>query len=187
VANVILSMFVTLDGFISGPTGELDWLPESDDTSNDVIDTLENADGILLGHTTYTVFEQYWPTAASDPRTYPADIHVAERLNALPKYVFSSEALKVAWQNTTVVTEPPEHAAAELKRENPGNLVVFGGADLFGSLMAAGLIDELRLSVAPVLLGDGTSLFTGTRPRRDLTLVEAKQMEPGFVRLHYRL
>ena len=90
-------------------------------------------------------------------------------MNALPKYVFSSEALKVTWQNTTVVTEPPEHAAAELKREKPGNLVVFGGADLFGSLMAAGLIDGLRLSVAPVLLGDGTSLINGheTPPRSD--------------------
>ena len=186
MGKVMLAMYVTLDGFISGPNGELDWLPESEDTSRDNIEILSNAKGILLGRETYSVFEAYWPAAVTSPSTYPADIPLAHLLNDLTKYVFSSTLSAVSWKNTNLVKDRAEDVVPKLKRESGGDLVIFGGAALAQSLMRVGLIDEYRLSVAPLALGKGKPLFQGIDHRSNFKLVETKTMDPGFVGLRYR-
>lgn len=186
MGKAILSIYVTLDGFISGPSGELDWLPESEDTSMDNLEMLENADGILFGRETYKVFEGYWPTALSNPDIYPPDIPLAQRLDALPKYVFSSKLDGVHWKNTSIIKNRAEEAVAQLKLEKAGDLVVYGGPVLAQSLMKVGLIDEYRLSVAPLVLGKGNSLFKDLGYLSKLKLVATKVMEPGFVKLCYQ-
>src|ERR1700716_2411381 len=126
MGKVTLAMYVTLDGFISGPNGELDWLPESEDTSKDNIEILSNAKGILLGRETYSVFEAYWPAAVISPTTYPADIPLARRLTALPKYVFPSTLATVNWKNATLFKDRAENVVPRLKSETSGDLVIFG-------------------------------------------------------------
>ncbi len=186
MGKVILSIYVTLDGFISGPNGELDWLPESEDTSKDNIEMLENADGILFGREIYKVFEDYWPTALSNPDIYSPDIPLAQRLDALPKYVFSSKLEGVHWKNTSIIKNRAEEAVAHLKLGKAGDLVVYGGAVFARSLMKAGLIDEYQLSVAPLVLGRGKSLFKDLGYLSKLKLIATKVMEPGFVKLCYQ-
>ena len=179
-------MYVTQDGFISGPSGELDWFPESEDTSKDSIKMLENADGILSGREIYKVFEDYWPTALSNPDIYPPDIPLAQRLDAFPKYVFSSKLDGVHWKNTSIVKNRAEEAVAQLKCQKAGDLIVYGGAVLARLLMKAGLLDEDQLSVAPLIVGRGKSLYKDLGYLSKLKLVTTKVMEPAFVKFYYQ-
>ena len=185
MGKLVWSVFTTLDGRISGPRDELDWLPESEDTSLDSIEVLATASAVLLGRRTYSIFEDYWPAASSASSTYPPDLPLAHRLNALPKYVFSSTLTHIHW-NTTIVAEPALPAIARLKKQLSGDLVIFGSGVLARSLIDADLIDEYRLTVLPLVLGAGARLFGARGPRADLELVGTKVLKPGFVSLHYR-
>ncbi len=113
------------------------------------------------------------------------DIPLARRLDALPKYVFSSKLHGVHWKNTSIIKTRAQEAVAQLKLEKAGDLIVYGGAVLAQSLMKVGLIDEYQLSVAPLVLGKGKSLFKDLGYLSKLKLVATKVMEPGFVKLCY--
>ena len=185
MGKLILSIYVTLDGLLSGPNGELDFLPESEGTSQAGVAILENAAAILLGGKTYKIFEDYWPTAESDPHTYPPDVAVAKRLNAVPKYVVSESISEVHW-NTTIIKNDALAKIRKLKQELAGDIVVFGGARLAQSLMEADLFDEFHIQVVPIILGNGKPLFKADGKRRTLELVSAKSLDGAVVDLHYR-
>jgi dihydrofolate reductase len=175
-------MVVTLDGFYEGPNGELDW-PNVDAEFNEFsISQLNDIDSLLFGRVTYEGMASYWPT----PDALEFDPVIAERMNSIPKVVFSKSLTEATWQNSTLTSEDIGTVVPKLK-EQPGKaLAVFGSPALTVSLLEAGLVDELRVMVMPILLGGGKSLFTGLRERVHLKLGTTTVFSSGNVLVTYR-
>lgn len=185
--KVILSTFITLDGFTSGPNGELDWMPGSKDHPDTEVDScifrmLDDVDTILLGSATYELFVEFWPTATTKEEI------IADKLNAIPKLVFSRTLDKVGWGkwgNARLAKGTLSDEIIGLKRQPGKNMVMFGSASLARSCMELGLIDDYQLFVAPIILGNGKPLFKGTKDKVDLRLANFKKFESGVVLLSY--
>ena len=187
--RLTVTQFVTLDGVSQGP-GSADedtsdgfarggWLvPHMDEAFvRQASDWLDDADGLLLGRRTYEAFARDWPAI-----TDPADPFTG-RMNALPKYVVSRTLEHGSWAPTTVLRDEAQVAAL---RARPGReLQVHGSARLAGSLLAAGLVDRLRLVVAPTVLGAGRRLLTTTPDAAGFRLVRHAATPAGVLLLEY--
>jgi dihydrofolate reductase len=172
-------MSVTLDGFMEGPNRELDYTAEVQDPDFDryASDMLKSIDAILLGRRTYQLFANYWPSATGPD---------ADRLNALPKIVFSRTLEKVDWNNSRLGSRDVLGEVARLKQQPGKDLALFGSANLASLLMGHGLIDEYRMLVTPVILGRGTPMFQDVEDRIALQLVTATPWSSGIMALYYR-
>ncbi|MBT2554780.1 dihydrofolate reductase family protein [Arthrobacter sp. ISL-5] len=181
--------FLTLDGVMQGPGGREEdpsggfefggWLvPHYDDDMGRIVDGwFAQADAILLGRTTYEMFHPYWKQV-TDP-----DNAVAAALNRLPKYVVSNTLTDPEWNNTTVLSGNFLEAIDDLKAEPGRELQVHGSHRLARALHDAGLVDEYRLFIFPVVLGQGKRLFeTGAVPST-FTLAGSKATSTGAVYL----
>jgi dihydrofolate reductase len=174
--RLILYMSMSLDGFAARKDHVIDWLGRSrehDPRRQRATAELLGQTGLLvLGGGVYREMAQAWPGSTSPTGTL---------MNTLPKVVFSSTLEDVDWSNTRLSRRSAEEEIRELKREDGGDLVVFGGAAFARSLAASGLIDEYRINVQPVALGEGLPLFHGLpRPLR-LELVSSTAYADGVV------
>jgi dihydrofolate reductase len=154
MASLVLKMSISLDGFVAPPDGSSDWAAagRSDDGARWTVETLSNAGAHLMGAATYAGWAGYWP-GASGP--------IAEAMNEVPKVVFSNSLTSVDWAGTSIVTGDLADAVTRLKQERSGGyLLAQGGVRFARSLVEAGVIDEYRLVVHPVVLGAGERLFT---------------------------
>ena len=170
---------ITLDGFFEGPTSwsldflHLAWEPEMQRHS---LDQLASADALLFGRITYQGMSQYWQTAAGEDAAY---------MNSLPKLVFSRTLDRADWNNTRLVKENAVEEVRELKSKGSGNIFVFGSANLSATLIQAGLFDEYRLAIVPIVLGAGRTLFGRDLARLPMKLLEARPLSSGCVILRY--
>jgi dihydrofolate reductase len=168
----------TLDGCFEGAEPwslgfhETAWGEELERLS---LEQLDDLGAILFGRATYQGMAAYWTKATGS---------IAERMNALDKVVFSSTLPSADWRNTRLVHGDPAAAVAALKREPGKDLYVFGSAKLCDALSRAGLFDEYRICVAPVVLGAGAPLWK-PGPERRLRLLEARALATGAVVLRY--
>lgn len=189
--RITLTEFVTLDGVSQGP-GSPDedttdgftyggWLvPHMDGTFvQRASDWLDLADGLLFGRRTYEAFARDWPEI-----TDPAD-PFAERMNTLPKYVVSSTLTDGSWQPTTILSGDPAQTVADLKTRPGRELQIHGSARLGDALLQAGLIDTLRLVIAPTVLRSGRRLLTGYGAPSGLRLVQHEATPNGLLLLEY--
>ena len=177
-------MLVSVDGFIEGPSGDLDWFRDGDPHFERYCDEMIDSVGLALyGRRSYRLMENYWPNAELSPRS-PADHAFAVKMNALPKVVLSTTLKEAQWNNTQIVRDRVGERIAALKREPGKPIVAWAGAGLVTTLTQLGLVDEYRLIVQPILLGAGTPLFQGIG-RRDLTLVRTTQLGPQLSVLCY--
>jgi dihydrofolate reductase len=179
-----LSVFenVTLDGYFSGPNGDLSWAKQNvDDEWNQFVE--ENASGggiLLMGRVTYEMMIQYWPT----PQAAQNDPVVAEGMNNRPKIVFSRTLNKPTWNNTSVIRGD---IAAEVKRlKGQGqDMTILGSGSIVSQLTEAGLIDEYKFSVNPVVIGKGRTIFEGVKDKVSLKLTKLRSFKNGNVVLQY--
>jgi dihydrofolate reductase len=149
VRRIINSTYVTLDGVIQNPQ---DWpsLGGFSDEGNQIqAELLERCDAVLMGRRTYEAFAPVWSARSGDL--------VSDRMNALPKYVVASTLADPQWHNTTVIDHDPIEAIRGLKQQPGADIVQYGFGPLSHALMAAGLLDELRLWVHPFFVGTGTA------------------------------
>ena len=186
--KIIAAQVVSVDGFIEGPSGELDWV----DTWEDPFDLLPQIDTCILGRGMYPGYEQYWGAILADPKAIlpvtgrvatKGEIDYAHFAERTPHILLSRTLDKVAWKNTRIVRDI--EAIRQVKHQPGKDIHAVGGATLVGSLMNAGLIDELRLVVHPIILGSGKALFKDVKARHALKFVDAKRLESGLVRLTY--
>lgn len=184
--NVILLMHVSLDGFVTDPTGGIDWIRLDDEIFEDVGHLTDSADTALYGRVTFQMMESYWPTAAQSPHATQHDIQHANWVNPIPKIVFSRTLEHVAWENTRIVRADIPAEIARLKAQPGKDLLMLGSAATAHTFMQLGLIDEFRLNISPVLVGGGLPLFPNRQPLRNLHLESAKTYPSGVVGLHYR-
>ena len=186
--KVIANEWLTLDGVVQAPsyadedlTGGFEhggWHARYfDDLSmNWVIENVRGAGGFVLGRGTYQMFAAHWPTAPEDQQV------LAEPLNTLPKYVASTTlAEPLGWQNSRLLRGDVGAALRALKAEQGRDLHVIGSPGLVQSLMALGLVDELRLMIDPLVVGGGKRLFRDDGALRPLRLVDSTVTTTGAV------
>jgi len=178
-------MVTTLDGFHSGPNGEFDWPNVDDEFDEFSIRQMNDIDTLLFGRATYEYMAQFWPS----PEALKADPVTAERMNRIHKVVFSSTLKETTWENSELVDTTDTDAAAtvtELKQQpGDGDLALFGSPRFTASLLQAGVVDEVRVMVNPILLGGGVTLFTGLTDRVKLQLKRTITFSNGNVLLCY--
>ena len=172
----------TLDGFSEGPNGQFDWLVPDDEFNDFAAHQLDEADTIGFGRVTYEHMAAYWPTELA--RVNPQAI--TSRMNTKPKIVFSTTLEKADWSNTTIIGGEAVEQVGKLKTAPGGELLVVGSAHLTANFAAAGVLDELRVMVCPIVIGQGRSLFEGLKGRHALSLAHVRQFASGLVLLTYR-
>jgi dihydrofolate reductase len=170
---------VSLDGCADHRMGIAD-----DELHDFATEFLGRVDAALFGRVTYELMASYWPVAPGDPSATKSVIEFANRINAMPKIVFSKTLEKAEWHNTRLVREDAVEEVKRLKEEPGGDLSV-GGLSLATALMGEGLIDEHWLLIHPVVWGKGKRLFEGLNVRRNLKFVDTRTFRSGVVVLHY--
>jgi dihydrofolate reductase len=143
-------------------------------------------DTILFGRITYQLFEEYWPKAAMDPEISKENKIIADKINEMTKVVFSKYLKKVTWNNSLLFHDNLEEEVKKLKEKKGSDIVIYGSGTIARQLAAAGLIDEYRLMVNPVILGKGKNLFAEIRHKINLTLIKTKPFRGGNVLLYYK-
>jgi dihydrofolate reductase len=173
--SVIVSTYVTLDGVMEAPEK---WVFRfwNDEHAKYAHDQLFASDALLMGREVYEEFAASWPSRTTE---------FADRMNSLPKYVVSRTLEEAAWNNSTIIKENVAEEVSKLKQQPGQDILMYGGADLMGTLMGHDLIDEYRLWVHPVVLGSGKRLFDGVGGQNILRLVATKTFGSGVVVLTY--
>jgi dihydrofolate reductase len=182
MSKVILFNLVTLDGFFEGPNREIDWHNVDEEFNEFAIDQLNSTDGLLFGRVTYDMMASYWPTETAIVN----DPIVANKMNTLPKFVFSRTLEKADWKNTRLIKGDAADEISKLKQQAGKDLFIFGSADLSSALTKLDLIDEYRIIVNPILLGSGYPLFKGIDHPLKLKLLKTKTFRNGNVLLYYQ-
>ena len=185
--KVILHMMTTLDGCVSGPAGELDWLFafRNDDRGRYLLDFYRSVDAILVGRVTYDSMASFWPGAEKSKAGSDQDREFAKVMNSQKKYVFSKTLDKARWANSEAVRGGLTDEVAMLRAQPGKDMVLSGGVSIAKSFMELGLVDEYRLIVHPVVLGVGRRLFEGLGTKLSLKLVDSKRFDDGVVAMRY--
>lgn len=182
--RMIYSMSVSLDGFIAGPGGEIDWSPPDAELHRFHNERVREIGAQLCGRRIYEEM-LYWETADSNPAAPEYVLEFARIWQDLPKIVFSRTLEKVEG-NARLAGDRVAEEVAELKRQ-PGKDLAVGGAGLASTLIELGLVDEYQLFVSPVVLGGGTKYFPAMEKRIDLELIETRTFGSRVVYLRYGL
>lgn len=180
--KVIFFMLTTLDGFYEGPNREIDWHNVDEEFNEFAIEQLNSVDVLLFGRKTYELMAKYWPT----PAAATDDPIVADKMNRLPKIVFSRTLSSVDWQNTRLVKGNMAEEISKLKQQPGKDLIIFGSSDLAATFIQHGLLDEFRIMVNPVVLGSGIPLFKGVYQPLKLKLLKTRTFSSGNVLLYYQ-
>ena len=176
--HVIVDSLISLDGFFAGPRDEIDWFLFDEESMEWSREILRSAGTVLFGRVTYEGMAEYWPTV-------PETEYLSERLNHLPKMVFSRTLVRAAWSPTTIVAASPVETVARLRHEPGQDLVVLGSSSVVSALLRAGLVDDFRLRIQPIILGAGRPLFANQSERHHLRLLSARTFDSGVVALRY--
>lgn len=176
--RIILDLAVTLDGFIEGKNGEVDWCIMDEELGFG--DFLNQIDTILYGRKSYEIWGQYTP----DMEGSDADKEFWELIHSKKKYVFS-RTQKGTDDKAIFINDHILEEVNKLKREPGRDIWLYGGASLITTFINSGLVDEFRLSVHPVVLGEGKPLFVDIKQRLKLKMVQAKTFSSGIVQLIY--
>lgn len=184
--KVVVQEFVTLNGFAAGPNGAVDFVPASTQGDQafgrDQLAFIDTIDTVLLGRVTYGMLAGYWPHV-----TEGAEKLFADKLNATSKVVFSRTLDRApwgTWNEARIVSGAPPDEVAKLKGRAGKDIAVWGSLSLVQSLIKAGLADEYRLVVCPVVLGGGRPLFNES-PSITMTLINVNTLDRGAVALRY--
>src|SRR5262245_20048446 len=186
MGRIVISENVSLDGVVEDPAGvegfrRGGWVGRVGDRGREeaakvLLDEALGAEAQLFGRRTYEFLAARWPSRGGA---------LADRLNAMPKYVVSSTLKNADWSNSTVLHGDAAVEVGRLKRELSGNIVVPGSITLVRMLIECDLVDELRLMIYPVVLGDGNRLFATMTDKLPMRLVDNRTLDDGLVYLRY--
>jgi dihydrofolate reductase len=178
-------MHTTLDGFVAGPNGEMDWIIVNDEMFEYAGKRTNESDTALYGRVTYEMMQSYWPTAAQQPAATKHDIEHSNWYNRVTKVVLSRTMKGANLPNTKIISENVPGEITRLKQSSGKDILIFGSPSASHSLMAEDLIDDYWLFINPILLGRGIPLFKDVRNKTKLKLVETIPFAAGVVCLHH--
>jgi dihydrofolate reductase len=185
MGRIVVTEFISLDGVVEDPGGSEDfqhggWSFEfnrGEEGDKFKLDETMDSEALLLGRVTYEGFAEAWPSREGE---------FADKFNNMPKYVVSTTLSDPDWTNTTVISGDLAEEVARVRDEVDGDIVVHGSASVAQALLDEDLVDELRLMVFPVVLGDGKRLFGKSSEKKTLELVDSKVVGDGVSILVYR-
>lgn len=186
--KVVLWVGMSLDGFTSGENEQLDWLvphatqPEAHAMFERI---RERADTIVLGRVNYEGFFGYWPSVQDDPNASANDKAISRWLDDTPKVVFSRTLSEVTWKNARLARRDAAEEVAALKRERGKDIIIQNSTRLARTLLAADLVDELALTIAPVVVGKGRALLAGLPRQANLDRIELVSAKDGTIITRY--
>jgi len=179
--KIILFNMMTLDGFFEGTNHTIDW-HNVDAEFNEFADEQLNSVGTLIfGRKTYDLMVSYWTT----PTALTNDPVIANQMNSKLKIVFSKTLTKAEWNNTLLIKDNIVTEIEKIKQLPGKDLIILGSADLASTFRQHDLIDEYRIMINPIVLGQGTPLFKQTTERFNLKLIKTKIFNSGNVLLYY--
>lgn len=183
--KLVFFMHTSLDGFVAGLQGEMNWITVDEDIFDFVTTMTENADTALYGRVTYEMMQSYWPTAADQPNASKHDKEHSVWYKNVSKVVLSKTMSAEGLENTVVIANELTENINKIKEQEGKNMLIFGSPRASHSLLGEGLVDEFWLFVNPVLLGQGIPLFKGITETTELQLIESKTFSCGVIALHY--
>jgi dihydrofolate reductase len=177
---------MSLDGYVANNDDTADWMQNIDEDWKDLFTDLDQTDTYLLGRKMYPVYSKYWQGVFNKPEgNGKYEVEFAKLADKTQHIVFTKGEFKPDWENTRVAHDVKQEIA-NLKKQPGKNIIAWGGANFAANLINLGLVDEIRILIAPVILGEGKSLVKGINQRSDLELIKSEQAK-GAVILRYKL
>lgn len=183
--KIISFMHISLDGFVAGPNGEMDWIKVDQEIFDFVGKRISEGDTALYGRVTYEMMENYWPTAADKPTATKHDIEHSKWYSNVHKVVLSKTMKGSDLKNTTIISDNLSESVNEIKQKEGSDILLFGSPAATHSLIQLNLIDGYWLFVNPVILGRGIPLFVDIKEKIKLNLLTTRQFTCGVTELNY--
>ncbi|MDB5157260.1 MAG: dihydrofolate reductase [Mucilaginibacter sp.] len=182
--RIIISMNITVDGFMAGPDGELDWHLQNwtNDMSQVLAEQLNKADTILLGRNTYSAMASYWPAVSTAFSLSRDDLAYAEMMNSYRKVVCSTTLNDLPWANSQVIKKNIHREIVKLKQQPGKDIIVYGSYKLVQYLIKHNLADQYLLWLYPISIGRGIALF---KNKQTLKLLQSNPLSSGVIILKY--
>ncbi len=179
-------MQMTLDGYVAGPKDEMDWMKPAAEEWTDLFKDIEETDTYLLGRKMYPGYSDYWRKLLINPSHDANENRFAWLADKTQHIVFTKGNFQPDWKNTKVAHDPGEEIK-NLKNRPGKNIIAWGGAGFASDLIRLGFVDELRLVVNPVILGEGKNIFGDLNKRYNLQMLDAVSLKTGSVILRYKV
>jgi len=190
--KIISFMHISLDGFVAGPNGEMDWIKANEEIFDYVGKRISEGDTALYGRVTYQMMENYWPTAADKPTATKHDIEHSKWYSKVHKIVLSKTmkdaglpAGQAGLTNTKIISDNLSNRINEIKHQAGKDILLFGSPTATHSLIQLNLIDGYWLFVNPIILGQGIPLFVDIKDKIKLKLLTTRQFTCGVTELNY--
>lgn len=186
--KIISFMHISLDGFVAGPNGELNWAKVDEEIFDHVGKRISEGDTALYGRVTYQMMENYWPTAADNPTASKHDIEHSKWYKNVHKVVLSKTMQDSDLTNTEIISDNLSDRINEIKQSQNGEskeILLFGSPTATHSLIQQNLIDGYWLFVNPIVLGQGIPLFADIKDKINLKLLTTRQFTCGVTELNY--
>lgn len=184
--KIISFMHISLDGFVAGPNGEMDWIKFDEEMFDYIGYRISKGDTSLYGRVTYQMMESYWPTAADKPNATKHDIEHAEWYNKVHKVVLSKTMEDKKMLNTTIISDNLSDRLNEIKQQPGEEILLFGSPTATHTLMQQNLIDGYWLFVNPIIIGKGIPLFVDINAKVKLKLLPyTRQFNCGVTELNF--
>jgi dihydrofolate reductase len=180
-------MHVSLDGYASDLNGGLDWIPYDEELEKYAEGIVAEVGSPIYGRTTYQLMESYWPTVLAKPNASKHGLEHARWIQDVKKIVISGTLDKADWNNTMLIKDNIAEQMKALKEQPGKDLVIFGSPGAAKTLLALGLIDEFWLTICPVVLGGGKSVFDGGGEKTKLKLLSSRTFKSGIIAARYEL
>lgn len=180
-------MHLSLDGFVAGPNGEMNWIKVDEDIFTHVGKRIAATDTALYGRTTFQMMENYWPTAGDKPGASKHDTEHSQWYKHARKVVLSKTLKEAEFTNTKIINENLADQLNAIKQEAANEILLFGSPTATHALSRLNLIDGYWLFVNPIILGNGIPLFIDSKDKIKLNLVSTHKFECGVVELNYTI
>jgi dihydrofolate reductase len=185
--NLISFMHISLDGFVAGPNGEMDWIKADAELFDHVGKRISKGDTAMYGRVTYEMMESYWPTAGDLPTASKHDIEHSKWYHNVHKVVLSKTLQKTEKTNTTIISDNLTDAITQIKQQPGNEILLFGSPRATHSIIQQNLIDGYWLFVNPIILGQGIPLFTDINNKIKLKLLSSHQFTNWVTALSYEV
>ncbi len=183
--KIISFMHISLDGFVAGPNGEMNWIKIDEEIFDYVGKRISEGDTALYGRVTYQMMENYWPTAGAKPTATRHDIEHSKWYSKVHKVVLSKTMRDADLPDTKIISDNLSDKINEIKQQEGKEILLFGSPTATHSLMQLNLVDGYWLFVNPIILGRGIPLFADIKDKIKLKLLTTRQFTSGVTELNY--
>lgn len=187
MGKIIALGHISLDGYMADLKGQIDWIRMDEETNKLVKELYRGAAGTIYGRKTYELMDPFWPDVLKDREKWPRWIvEYAEWVDKAVKVVVTTSLSSISWGNTRLIRDHVVEEMGRVKQEVKGDLLLLASAQLLAALLPAGLVDEVVVTVTPVILGEGKPYFKGLTAKVPLELREERRFSNGVVGLRYK-